>query len=94
MKVRIYFVPMCLIVTSTVYLLLFSGCQVGPDYVRPEYSVPDQWHEKTVKGLEDGSADLQTWWKVFNDPVLEITSKYETTVVMKLLNEPTESRLR
>ena len=71
MKVRIYFVPMCLIVTSTVYLLLFSGCQVGPDYLRPEYSVPDQWHEKTVKGLEDGSADLQTWWKVFNDPVLE-----------------------
>ncbi len=71
MKARIHFFPMCLIVTSTMYLFLISGCQVGPDYVRPEYSVPDQWHQKAVRGLEDGSADLQTWWKVFNDPVLE-----------------------
>ncbi len=71
MNTRIYFVPMCLIFTSTAYLFLFSGCQVGPDYVRPEYSVPDQWHQKAVQGLEDGSADLQTWWNVFNDPVLE-----------------------
>jgi NodT family efflux transporter outer membrane factor (OMF) lipoprotein len=61
---------MCLIVTTTAHLL-FSGCQVGPDYVRPEYSAPDQWHQKAVQGLEDGSADLQTWWKVFNDPILE-----------------------
>jgi NodT family efflux transporter outer membrane factor (OMF) lipoprotein len=51
---------------------LFHGCTtVGPDYVRPEYAVPDQWHQKAVQGLDDGSADLQTWWKVFNDPVLE-----------------------
>jgi NodT family efflux transporter outer membrane factor (OMF) lipoprotein len=47
------------------------GCQVGPDYVRPEYTVSDQWHQKAIRGLEGGSADLQTWWKVFNDPVLE-----------------------
>ena len=71
MSTRIHFVLMCLIVTCAVHLFLFSGCQVGPDYVRPEYSVPDQWHQKAVQGLEDGSADLQTWWKVFNDPVLE-----------------------
>jgi outer membrane protein TolC len=71
MKDRICFVSMYLIVTSAVYLFIFSGCKVGPDYVRPEYSVPDQWHQKAVQGLEDGSADLQTWWKVFNDPVLE-----------------------
>ncbi|MHC4438480.1 MAG: efflux transporter outer membrane subunit [Planctomycetota bacterium] len=71
MKVRNYFVLMCIIVTFTAHLFLFSGCQVGPDYVRPEYSVPDQWHQKAVQGLQDGSADLQTWWKVFNDPVLE-----------------------
>ena len=61
----------CLIIVSFAYLLMFSGCQVGPDYVAPEYAVPDQWHEQAVHGLEDGSADLQTWWTVFNDPVLE-----------------------
>ena len=71
MDTRNHFFPICLIVTSAVYLFLLSGCQVGPDYVRPEYSVPDQWHQKAVQGLENGSADLQTWWKVFNDPVLE-----------------------
>jgi NodT family efflux transporter outer membrane factor (OMF) lipoprotein len=54
------------------YLSLFSGCKVGPDYVLPETSVPDQWHEKAVQGLDDGSADLQTWWTVFDDPILEV----------------------
>jgi len=71
MNAQIRFVPMFLIVTLAVHLFLFSGCQVGPDYARPEYSVPDQWHKKAVQGVEDGSSDLQTWWKVFKDPVLE-----------------------
>ena len=71
MRTQISIVQTSLIVTSFLYLLLFSGCQVGPDYVSPEYSVPDQWHEQAVQGLEDGSADLQTWWTVFDDPILE-----------------------
>ncbi|MHC4693566.1 MAG: efflux transporter outer membrane subunit [Planctomycetota bacterium] len=79
MNARIHIFPMCLIITCIVYLFLFSGCQVGPDYVRPEYSVPDQWHQKAVRGLEDGSADLQTWWKVFEDPVLESLIKQAGT---------------
>jgi NodT family efflux transporter outer membrane factor (OMF) lipoprotein len=65
------FVQTGLFVISFLPLLLFSGCKVGPDYEVPEASVPDQWHEKAVQGLEDGSANLQTWWVVFNDPVLE-----------------------
>lgn len=51
-------------------LCFFSGCQVGPDYERPDYEVPDQWHQTAVQGLADGSANLQTWWKVFEDPTL------------------------
>jgi NodT family efflux transporter outer membrane factor (OMF) lipoprotein len=62
---------MSLFAMPTMFLFLFPGCKVGPDYVPPEFSVPDQWHEKAVQGLQDGSADLQTWWTVFNDPVLE-----------------------
>ncbi len=65
------FIQTNLFVAFFLPLLLFSGCKVGPDYVRPESSIPDQWHEKAVQGLEDGSANLQTWWVVFNDPILE-----------------------
>ena len=70
MKTRFCIIRMCLFVVSVMYLPLFSGCKVGPDYVRPESSVPDQWHDKAVQGLADGSADLQTWWTVFDDPIL------------------------
>ena len=71
MGTRLHFIQMCLIVTFLLHFLLLLGCQVGPDYVRPEYEVPDQWHEQAVQGLEDGSAVLQTWWAVFDDSVLE-----------------------
>jgi len=56
---------------SSLCSLLLSGCQVGPDYTPPEVAVTDQWHQEAIEGLEGGSADLQTWWKVFDDPVLE-----------------------
>jgi multidrug efflux system outer membrane protein len=71
MSTRVRFIRLCLFAIPALSLSLFSGCKVGPDYVRPESSVPDQWHEKAVQGLEDGSADLQTWWTVFDDPMLE-----------------------
>ncbi len=59
-------------VTILLTVLLFAGgCRVGPDYVRPDFQGPDQWHQQAVHGLAEGSADLQTWWKVFNDPTLE-----------------------
>ena len=52
-------------------LLIAPGCTVGPDYERPELpTVPDAWHAAAVDGVTDGSAPLQTWWTVFDDPVL------------------------
>ncbi|MHC5199861.1 MAG: efflux transporter outer membrane subunit, partial [Planctomycetota bacterium] len=71
MNTRVRAIRACLLIAPVMCFLLFPGCKVGPDYVPPESSVPDQWHEKAVQGLEDGSADLQTWWAVFDDPVLE-----------------------
>ncbi len=51
----------------------FSGCAaVGPDYVEPELAVPDAWHMRIVDQVNEGpEAALQTWWTVFNDPVLD-----------------------
>ncbi len=56
-------------------LILLQGCfgvgpKVGPDYVTPELEMQDAWHQAATEGLSDGEADLQTWWTVFNDPVL------------------------
>lgn len=53
-------------------LLVFTGCAaVGPDYVEPELAVPDAWHMRIVDQVNKGpDATLQTWWTVFDDPVL------------------------
>ena len=32
--------------------------------------MPDVWYEEITYGLNDGTANLQTWWTVFKDPVL------------------------
>lgn len=60
-----------LAVLTSLSLCSLSGCQVGPDYVRPDTKVPDQWHQTAVEGLADGSANLQTWWTVFDDATLQ-----------------------
>lgn len=56
-------------------LIILQGCfgigpKLGPDYSEPKLEMQDAWHQEITKGLEDGKADLQTWWTVFNDPVL------------------------
>jgi len=54
--------------------LLFSGCAaVGPDFVKPEAPMSQQWTEnKTAESVvKTESADYSSWWKGFNDPVLD-----------------------
>ena len=49
---------------------LAPGCTVGPDYAPPEPTMPDAWHQELTKNLAAGKANLETWWKVLSDPVL------------------------
>jgi len=52
-------------------VFLLTGCiTVGPDYERPEVEAPDAWHSFALEGLSKGEAALQTWWQLFNDPML------------------------
>jgi multidrug efflux system outer membrane protein len=47
---------------------LLAGCMtVGPDYKRPAIDMPEQWPGATGS-VEPVSA---TWWKAYNDPVLD-----------------------
>lgn len=57
----------------TVMFLLLSGCAaVGPDYQEPRIQTPDAWSETIAAEVgQEQDASLQTWWKIFNDPVLD-----------------------
>lgn len=57
----------------TVTVLVLSGCAaVGPDYREPQIQTPDAWSESIAAEVaQDQDASLQTWWTIFNDPVLD-----------------------
>jgi len=54
------------------FLVLFAGCAVGPDYVRPDAAVPGAFKEagewKVAQPRDDASRGK--WWEVFGDPQL------------------------
>jgi len=52
-------------------VLALPACTVGPDYTRRVVTTPDVWYETHVQGVAEGSAPVQTWWTVFEDPVLD-----------------------
>src|SRR5574340_1856074 len=57
--------------TGVIVLLtvLLSGCtKVGPDYVRPDTAVSQNWLEAGDQRLKTAPPECRTWWKVFNDP--------------------------
>lgn len=47
-----------------------AGCEVGPDYQKPETSVPPEWASEQSQGVSDKAEIDQAWWRNFNDPVL------------------------
>ena len=52
--------------------MLSSSCSlVGPDYVKPESAVESKWINQSSPEISKRTAELSTWWKVFNDPVLD-----------------------
>jgi NodT family efflux transporter outer membrane factor (OMF) lipoprotein len=47
-----------------------NGFKVGPNYQKPPAPVADHWIDSKSKGVNTVAADLERWWKVFNDPKL------------------------
>jgi len=60
--------------SSMGYLLLLvvlAGCvAVGPDYVKPELSLPENWHSPSADTLLRDPERLAQWWQALEDPVL------------------------
>jgi outer membrane protein, multidrug efflux system len=50
---------------------LLVGCTVGPDYRRPEVTVPPTWRQADQPGVSPGVAVVTAWWQTFQDPVLD-----------------------
>jgi NodT family efflux transporter outer membrane factor (OMF) lipoprotein len=50
---------------------LDNGFKVGPNYARPGADVADAWIESGDRKLIGEAPNLNAWWTVFNDPVLD-----------------------
>lgn len=53
--------------------LAFTGCTVGPDYVRPQSAVPEHFVEveKTPPGSSGKPVQSDSWWQALNDTTLD-----------------------
>ena len=71
-------------------ILPLGGCMVGPNYHRPQTSVPSGW----IGTVDQNTAamDLVHWWTAFNDP--NLNSLIERAVKSNLNLKQAESRLR
>lgn len=66
---------------------LFSACmKVGPDYVRPGTAVSTNWLGAGDERVATAPAEYRTWWKAFNDPVLDgiIDRAYRENLSLKI----------
>ena len=52
--------------------VLVSACApVGPDFVRPEVPANPAWLDAELEAFETDAAQLEAWWRVLEDPVLD-----------------------
>lgn len=54
------------------------GCTVGPNYKRPQVSVPNQWTVAAACGTSSKPPEREEWWSSFQDP--ELNSLIERAV--------------
>lgn len=50
--------------------VLLVGCAVGPNYKRPQVSVPKQWTVAPARGTSTEPPESDGWWSSFQDPEL------------------------
>jgi outer membrane protein, multidrug efflux system len=55
---------------TLILAVLFSGCTLGPDYLRPNLLVPNQHRGAISPNQAESLADIP-WWELFKDPVLQ-----------------------
>jgi NodT family efflux transporter outer membrane factor (OMF) lipoprotein len=58
------------LVVLLIGLFLSSCAPVGPDFVKPEFDETEQWSRLVASELATSKPEMEKWWQVFNDPVL------------------------
>ncbi|MDJ0740534.1 MAG: efflux transporter outer membrane subunit [Gammaproteobacteria bacterium] len=59
------------LLSSLLLIVPLGGCaKLGPDFTKPPAPVAKDWLESDPR-LKRDAAELRTWWKLFEDPVLD-----------------------
>jgi len=73
-------------ILATASIPLLSACtMLGPDFVTPDAPIQQTWQEQTALA-RDGEVDLNKWWAVLQDPVLNqlIESAYRQNLSIQV----------
>ena len=64
----------------------FTGCMVGPDFVKPTAPEEQEWIESNDPRIKTEKNDYKDWWTVFNDPVLAalVNSAYQQNLPLQI----------
>jgi len=54
-----------------IVLLALTGCAVGPDYERPEFTHQQKWQSELTLSPELAEPDATAWWQQFDDRILD-----------------------
>jgi len=76
-----------LVVGALGILLLLAGCtKVGPDFVKPDAPIADGWTQAGDLQLIPTGTDHASWWRAFNDPVLDklIDEAYNQNLTLQI----------
>jgi outer membrane protein, multidrug efflux system len=60
--------PIGLLLVASSFLVV--GCTVGPNYKRPQVSVPKEWTVAPARGTSTKPPQSDEWWSSFQDPQL------------------------
>jgi NodT family efflux transporter outer membrane factor (OMF) lipoprotein len=68
-------------------IFLTTGCtMVGPDFVKPEAPVEQEWLKARDASIKTEASDYKDWWTVFNDPVLNslVENAYQQNLPLQI----------
>jgi multidrug efflux system outer membrane protein len=73
---------------------ILSGCMIGPNFKRPQTTLPADWAGPTAESrlLTPAEEELASWWTLFDDPTL--VSLIEKAVQSNLDLKQAEARIR
>ncbi|MFO0836617.1 MAG: efflux transporter outer membrane subunit [Phycisphaerales bacterium] len=85
------------LIAASLALVAISGCKVTSDYTPPKSESPESFNTLAVESpvtsaLKNSPATLDSWWKTFNDPMLD--SLVDRAVASNLDVKLAEARIR